>query len=392
MAVKLDTHHYYHRQNSNIGKTAPKSLMKKILLILVILLFLTFSTFATLYYLSPKPPMASLEQCHRDIANAKEQEAEKYTPALIKEAEIYYEGAKEALQKENEKAFFLRNYHTVIHLVESATAKTTEAMKKMTEDKANLSESLLKKLTEVDHKINHFEENYADLPLNKKARKDFTNAKLKYLESKKAYERKAYLLVVNNLDEANKLISKSVDAAHTHLSTYFSELPKWKRWHQETVDWSKKTGETAVVVDKFAHTCYIYRGGKEIKRFSAELGPNWIGTKQFRGDKATPEGKYHITKKKSGQHTIYYKALLINYPNEEDKARYSKNIRNGSIPRRGIGNLIEIHGGGGKGINWTDGCVALTNDDIDKLWNYVSTGTPVTIVGSLRSLHEINGK
>jgi len=66
-------------------------------------------------------------------------------------------------------------------------------------------------------------------------------------------------------------------------------------------------------------------------------------------------------------------------------------VRKGNIPRRGIGNLIEIHGDGGKGINWTDGCVALTNSDMDKLYGLVGVGTPVTIVGSLRSLKEING-
>jgi len=390
--VKIKVNNLKSYPTTHYGKTTARSPMKKILFILLILLFLTISTFATLYYLAPKPPLSILEQCHRTIATAKEQEAEKYAPGLIKEAEIFFEGAKEALQKENEKTFFLRDYNTVIQLVESATAKAAEATKKVTEDKQSLSESLQKKLIVVSHKIDHFDETYAHLPLNKKARKDFTNAKLKYLESKKAYERKAYLLVGNNLDEANKLISKSVDAAHDHLSSYFDDLPLWKRWHQETVEWSRKNGGTAIVVDKFAHMCYVYKGGKEIKRFNAELGPNWIGTKKYRGDKATPEGKYHITKKKAGSQTIYYKALLINYPNEEDKIRYNKNVRNGSIPKRGIGNLIELHGGGGKGINWTEGCVALTNEDIDKLWNYVSTGTPITIVGSLRSLHEINGR
>lgn len=366
--------------------------MKKIFLIIVILFFITLSTFATLYYFAPKPPVTSFEQCHRKIAEAREQEAEKYAPDMMKEAEIYFESAKEALQKENEKAFFMRNYHTIIQMVENANNKATDAISKVNNDKISLSSSLAQKLSLVNHKIEHFDETYAHLPLNKTARKDFTNAKLKYLESKKAFERKAYLMVGNNLDEANRLISKSVDAAHAHLSNYFEDLSLWKKWHQETVDWSRKNGASAIVVDKFAHTCFIYRDGKEVKRFTAELGPNWIGTKQFKGDKATPEGKYYITKKKSGRQTIYHKALLINYPNEEDKARYTKNVKAGSIPRRGIGNLIELHGGGGKGINWTDGCVALSNEDMDKLWGYVGTGTPITIVGSLRSLHEINGR
>ena len=366
--------------------------MKKIFLIVIILFFVTISTFATLYYFAPKTPITNFEQCHRKIAEAKEQEAEKYAPDLIKEAEIFFESAKEALQKENEKAFFLRDYNTIIQMVENATNKATSAIEKVNGDKVSLNASLTQKLSVVNHKIEHFDETYAHLPLNQRARKDFTNAKLKYLESKKAFERKAYLVVGNNLDEANRLISKSVDAAHAHLSSYFEDLPLWKKWYQETIDWSRKNDATVIVVDKFAHTCFVYRDGKEIKRFIAELGPNWIGTKKFRGDKATPEGKYFVTKKKSGKQTIYYKALLINYPNDEDKARYSKNVKNGSIPRRGIGNLIEIHGEGGKGINWTDGCVALSNDDMDKLWNYVGSGTPITIVGSLRSLHEINGR
>lgn len=122
--------HLYYRNKNLKRNTATRKPMKKTLLILVVLLLFTVSTFATLYYLSPKPPMASLEQCHRTIANAIEQEADKYAPTLIREAEIFYEGAKEALTKENEKAFFLRNYKTVVHLVEAAGSKATEATKK----------------------------------------------------------------------------------------------------------------------------------------------------------------------------------------------------------------------------------------------------------------------
>ncbi len=211
------------------------------------------------------------------------------------------------------------------------------------------------------------------------------------MESKEAYERGDYKQVGVNLDVASQLITRSVAEAHNYLSDYFTSLSKWKRWADETIAWSKNNNAYAILVDKFAHKCYLYHDGKVKKEFTAELGPHWIGTKQYRGDKATPEGKYHVTKKKANPHTKYYKALLINYPNDEDKARYESNVRKGNIPRRGIGNLIEIHGDGGKGINWTDGCVALTNSDMDKLYGLVGVGTPVTIVGSLRSLKEING-
>jgi murein L,D-transpeptidase YafK len=117
------------------------------------------------------------------------------------------------------------------------------------------------------------------------------------------------------------------------------------------------------------------------------MGPNWIGDKRHRGDKATPEGRYYITKKKKGKDTIYYKALLINYPNDEDRKRYNDDVKRGILSAgQGIGGLIEIHGGGGKGAHWTEGCVALTNAEMDQIFDFVEVGTPVTIVGSLRNL------
>jgi murein L,D-transpeptidase YafK len=211
------------------------------------------------------------------------------------------------------------------------------------------------------------------------------------MESRSAFERGDYKQVGLNLDVASQLITRSVAEAHTFLTDYFKSLSKWQRWADETIAWSKNNNAYAILVDKFAQTCYLYKDGKIKKEFNAELGPNWIGTKQYKGDKATPEGKYHVTKKKSRHQTKYYKALLINYPNDEDQARYNTNSKKGLIPKRGAGNLIEIHGDGGKGINWTDGCVALTNNDMDKLYEQVGVGTPVTIVGSTKSLKEING-
>jgi lipoprotein-anchoring transpeptidase ErfK/SrfK len=243
----------------------------------------------------------------------------------------------------------------------------------------------------VKYKLDHFDTNYAYLPLSGTTRQNFTTAKLKYMESKEAFDRGDFKQVGVNLDVASQLITISVAEAHRYLTNYFEGLSKWRHWAAETMSWSRNNNASVIIIDKFAQRCYVYHDGKLKREFYAELGPHWIGTKQYRGDRATPEGRYHITKKKNNQQTKYYKALLINYPNDEDQARYSHGVKDGNIPRRGIGNLIEIHGCGGKGINWTDGCIALSNDDIDKLFGLVAVGTPVTIVGSLRSLQEING-
>ncbi len=120
------------------------------------------------------------------------------------------------------------------------------------------------------------------------------------------------------------------------------------------------------------------------------LDLKWNGDKRHRGDKATPEGMYYVTKKLEGSSTKYFKALLINYPNEEDKKKFQEEVRRGTLPASAkIGGLIEIHGSGGKGTDWTDGCVALADSDMAKLYKLVKVGTPVTIVGSLENLNSV---
>jgi murein L,D-transpeptidase YafK len=102
---------------------------------------------------------------------------------------------------------------------------------------------------------------------------------------------------------------------------------------------------------------------------------------------ATPEGMYKITKKFEGSKTKYYKALLLNYPNDEDKEKFKSEIGNGSLPASAkIGDLIEIHGNGGKGIDWTEGCIALTDKEMDIVFKITKVGTPVTIIGSMVDL------
>jgi murein L,D-transpeptidase YafK len=80
--------------------------------------------------------------------------------------------------------------------------------------------------------------------------------------------------------------------------------------------------------------------------------------------------------------SAFHKALLLDYPNAEDQVEFNRAQRTSQLPRTAlIGGLIEIHGEGGQGRDWTRGCVALTNRDIDDLFARVAVGTPVVIVG-----------
>jgi murein L,D-transpeptidase YafK len=142
---------------------------------------------------------------------------------------------------------------------------------------------------------------------------------------------------------------------------------------------SRENNTYAIVVDKSIHRTYLVKSGQLIRTYKCELGYNAAHQKLFSGDGATPEGQYKITKIKNK--SKYHKAVLLNFPNTLDVRRFRENKAKGIVSRYArVGALIEIHGEGGKKEDWTDGCVALTNNDMDHLMQYVSLGTPVTIV------------
>lgn len=160
-------------------------------------------------------------------------------------------------------------------------------------------------------------------------------------------------------------------------------LSSWRRMVSDTVALSRSTGATVIVVDKLNRRLHLYSAGKRIASYEAELGAKGLRQKMHSGDQATPEGRYKVSQVKGYGRTKYYRALLIDYPNDEDRARYAWGKRVGQVPTRvGIGSLIEIHGDGGQGRDWTNGCVALANQDMDEVFARSRVGTPVTIVGT----------
>jgi len=164
-------------------------------------------------------------------------------------------------------------------------------------------------------------------------------------------------------------------------------LAKWQRMVAETVAESRRRGKMAIVVSKFDRLLYLYRAGNILKTYPVGIGRNGSSDKVRQGDSATPEGRYSIIKKRPD--STFHKALLINYPNEEDRAAFAAAKRRGQIPRStGIGGLVEIHGGGKDGMTY--GCVALDNDQMDELFDLVDVGTPVTIVGMTESKKELS--
>ena len=139
--------------------------------------------------------------------------------------------------------------------------------------------------------------------------------------------------------------------ATDHLKDYFNSFPVWKNWVDKTIKESRQNQSYSIIIDKYSRKCIVYLGGVKKYEYHVELGKNWVGDKRVKGDKATPEGMYRVAKKFGSNKTKYHKALLIDYPNETDKAEFKKEIAKGTLPRSAkIGSLIEIHGDGGRGL------------------------------------------
>ena len=187
-------------------------------------------------------------------------------------------------------------------------------------------------------------------------------------------------MMATRIAEASEDVSAAEKALGKRMER-FSDPTLRRRW-QAWVDETLRGGGTVILVEKKRQKLLVVKNRKVIATFTAEFGRNGYSDKLVQGDAATPEGRYHVTSKKTTSR--YYKALPLNYPTAADVAEYNSAKRRGLVRGRGPGHNIEIHGGGGKGTNWTDGCVAVRDRDMDRLFKLIDSGTPVTIVGAAR--------
>lgn len=134
-----------------------------------------------------------------------------------------------------------------------------------------------------------------------------------------------------------------------------------------------------IVIEKSKRTMTLMSGGEILKTYKVALGGQPVGAKDRQGDHKTPEGLYSVDRKVPNSE--FYRALHLSYPSAADRVRATK---------RGVrpGSDVEIHGLGAKFgwigsahrlHDWTDGCIAVTNEEIDEIFPLVDVGTPVEI-------------
>jgi murein L,D-transpeptidase YafK len=134
-----------------------------------------------------------------------------------------------------------------------------------------------------------------------------------------------------------------------------------------------------VLVKKSEGKLFLISNGKPFREFRVALGPKPRGPKLAYGDERTPEGEYTLDRK--NENSAFYKSIHISYPNEFDRERAEKI---GADP----GGAIMIHGQPkqtqwpeelAQRFNWTNGCIAVTDGQMDEIWASVDVGTPIRI-------------
>ncbi len=158
-----------------------------------------------------------------------------------------------------------------------------------------------------------------------------------------------------------------------------------------------------LVISKSAHTLTLFQEGRAVKKYTCVFGVNPDGDKIQQGDNRTPEGTFYITdKEKLGNHPYLGRSWLgLSYPDvsHAERAVNQKLIsveqyhaildanRRGALPPQNtrLGGWIGIHGGRGdltkEKIDWTEGCIAMLDSDLEELYSIIQPGAKV-IIGS----------
>jgi murein L,D-transpeptidase YafK len=134
-----------------------------------------------------------------------------------------------------------------------------------------------------------------------------------------------------------------------------------------------------VVVIKKDRTLSLMRDGKILKTYKVALGGEPVGPKTQQGDHKTPEGNYILDRRNAA--SKFYKSIHMSYPNEADRIQaHQRGVDpGGDIMVHGLPNGFGWLGSAHRVKDWTDGCIAVTDAEMDEIWRAVPDGTPIEI-------------
>lgn len=350
-----------------------ENIIKKILILTILLL--VFGCTA-----SQMPPEVKLaeEQEHSLWRSG----AQVYAPAGYNRYRISFRKAKEDLIIEKSRFVWFQDYRLVQSEFRDVLKAGYVLQEKILEQKNIKKENTSNQISSFINRIETLKGLTEIINEGRLARKDLIKAELLLSEATSRYDNSDYVAAEDKIKNLSGFIKAAEDAILPIFNRYAdrSHINKWQQMADETIAESKNRGIPVIVVNKSKRILVLYKNGVPFKTYNVGLGRNGSLDKLRAGDNSTPEGKYRVIKKISASR--YHKALLINYPNDEDRRNFIRAKKNGLIPAGArIGGLIEIHGGGKDSMTY--GCIAMDNNAIDYIFSLIPVGTPVTIVGAV---------
>ncbi|WP_276480669.1 L,D-transpeptidase family protein [Paraflavitalea pollutisoli] len=145
------------------------------------------------------------------------------------------------------------------------------------------------------------------------------------------------------------------------------------------------TGTVYIIIDKSDYELQVYDEEGWYATYPVVFGNKDLGDKMMEGDRKTPEGTFRVLSKKP--HAKWHKMFMLDYPNAESVAKFNQRKAQGIIPKGAkIGSGIAIHGTWPNDnivvddfTNWTNGCIAVKNEDLDDIESYLPVGTKVIV-------------
>jgi hypothetical protein len=349
------------------------------------LLFAALIAFFLIQIACETAPLADLAKARSEAEQTRRQGAAQYAPEELSQALEALKSAERSVNLQTARAGFRRDYREAISFLQRARFYTVQA-RRLTEirreaarhdaqgqmaqlrDSLSRSQEIKRFLTPRDPSVHR---------LLVAAGIDLEVAEKKMKEEDFPGALQAARTGTGRVHEVEELLLSSMVRFTSH-----PDLPSWSQWIDDALRQSRVRSEVAFVVDKLRRRMTVYRSGKVVKVYAVDLGLGGMERKMRSGDDATPEGLYKIQEIRGPGQTKYYRAFLLDYPNSQDRKRFEEARRKGIIPKgANPGSLIEIHCEGGRDKDWTKGCVALTNREMDDLVKLAKVGTPVAIVG-----------
>lgn len=329
---------------------------------------------------APVPPEVQLATSQQEELRGAG--ADYYAPMPYQHYLQALQQGQDQLKLQQERFAWFRDYAPVQQSFQALLVQGREVLRQVRQEQERERSDLQGRIDRLSQRLKTLRQLSANLKDARLARRRLVETELMLTEAQSRFRKGETKQALAALARAAGHIQPLIQLVKPLIGRY-ANPQQLRQWHTlvatALADSAKQKGYL-IVVSKLERELLLYKSGKLQQRYAAGMGFNFLSDKTQAGDRATPEGRYQVIKKVPNSR--FYKALLINYPNEEDRARFAKAKQAGQIARNvQIGGLIEIHGGGKNGM--TNGCVALENAQMLSLFNTVGVGTPVVIIGTL---------